>query len=107
MVTGAVVLLLGGLKLIFGPRVFTVFELHEMDVSLFWRELFLRELTRVTDLGSRWSGCGWRKSSLFLPRLPLFIDGHWELAPFSLEELICLGATRASICQENHMGIYF
>eukprot|EP00983_Pelagomonas_calceolata_P076618 1153484-Pelagomonas_calceolata.AAC.1 len=26
-----------------------------MDVSLFWKEL-----VRVTDLGCRWSGCGWR-----------------------------------------------
>eukprot|EP00983_Pelagomonas_calceolata_P076888 1153614-Pelagomonas_calceolata.AAC.2 len=35
------------------PGIFTVFDLHEMDVPLFWKEL-----TRVTNLGSRWSGCG-------------------------------------------------
>eukprot|EP00983_Pelagomonas_calceolata_P050407 1141960-Pelagomonas_calceolata.AAC.5 len=50
-----VVLLLGGLQLILGPGVFTVFDLHEMDVPLFWEEL-----TRVAGLGGRWSGCGWR-----------------------------------------------
>eukprot|EP00983_Pelagomonas_calceolata_P071734 1151380-Pelagomonas_calceolata.AAC.1 len=52
-VEGIVVLLLGGLDLILGPGVFTVFDLHKMDVPLFWKEL-----ARVTDLGSRWSGCG-------------------------------------------------
>eukprot|EP00983_Pelagomonas_calceolata_P072983 1151960-Pelagomonas_calceolata.AAC.2 len=36
-----------------GPGVFIIFDLHKMDVSLSWKEL-----TRVTDLGSRWSG--WR-----------------------------------------------
>eukprot|EP00983_Pelagomonas_calceolata_P051466 1142424-Pelagomonas_calceolata.AAC.6 len=35
--------------------VFTVFDFHKMDVPLFWEEL-----TRVTDLGSGWSGCGSR-----------------------------------------------
>jgi len=43
--TKIAVLLLGGLQLILGPGVFTVFDLHKMDVSLFWKEL-----TRVTDL---------------------------------------------------------
>eukprot|EP00983_Pelagomonas_calceolata_P049044 1141322-Pelagomonas_calceolata.AAC.2 len=38
-----------------GAGVFTVFGLHEMDVPLSWKEL-----ARVTDLGSRQSGCGWR-----------------------------------------------
>eukprot|EP00983_Pelagomonas_calceolata_P046130 1140017-Pelagomonas_calceolata.AAC.1 len=36
------------------PGVFTVFDLHKMDVPLFWKEL-----ARVTDLRSRWSGCSW------------------------------------------------
>eukprot|EP00983_Pelagomonas_calceolata_P122488 1160913-Pelagomonas_calceolata.AAC.8 len=40
------VLLLGDLKLILGPGVFTVFDLHKVDVPLFWKEL-----TRVTGLG--------------------------------------------------------
>eukprot|EP00983_Pelagomonas_calceolata_P013820 442742-Pelagomonas_calceolata.AAC.1 len=44
--TEVAVLRFGGLQLILGPGVFTVFDLHEMDVPLFWREL-----TRVTDLG--------------------------------------------------------
>eukprot|EP00983_Pelagomonas_calceolata_P127366 1161396-Pelagomonas_calceolata.AAC.1 len=54
MVTKIVVLpaVLGGLKMIFGQHVtktvFTVFDLHKMDVSLFWKEL-----ARVTDLESR------------------------------------------------------
>eukprot|EP00983_Pelagomonas_calceolata_P036185 1132479-Pelagomonas_calceolata.AAC.1 len=54
-VGGVVVLLIGGLKLVFGPGVFTVFDLQKMDVPLFWKEL-----TRMTDFGRRWSGCGWR-----------------------------------------------
>jgi len=41
------VLLLGGLKLILGPGLFTVFDLL-MDVPL-----FLKELVRGTDLGCR------------------------------------------------------
>eukprot|EP00983_Pelagomonas_calceolata_P084202 1156315-Pelagomonas_calceolata.AAC.2 len=49
------VLLLGGLLLVLGLDVFTVFDLHEMDVPLFWKEL-----TTMADLGRRWSGCGWR-----------------------------------------------
>eukprot|EP00983_Pelagomonas_calceolata_P055666 1144254-Pelagomonas_calceolata.AAC.1 len=35
--------------------IFTVSDLHKMDVSLSWREL-----TGVMDLGSRQSGCGLR-----------------------------------------------
>eukprot|EP00983_Pelagomonas_calceolata_P019558 615488-Pelagomonas_calceolata.AAC.1 len=35
------------------------------------------ELTRVTDLGSRWSGCGWR--SLFPPRPSLLLNRYLEL----------------------------
>eukprot|EP00983_Pelagomonas_calceolata_P069248 1150300-Pelagomonas_calceolata.AAC.5 len=34
MATQIVVLLLGGLKLILGPGVFTVFDLHKMDVTV-------------------------------------------------------------------------
>eukprot|EP00983_Pelagomonas_calceolata_P016133 510687-Pelagomonas_calceolata.AAC.1 len=53
------VLLLRGFELVLGPSVFTVIDLHKMDVPLLWKEL-----TRVTDLGSIWSGsatgCGWR-----------------------------------------------
>eukprot|EP00983_Pelagomonas_calceolata_P079029 1154495-Pelagomonas_calceolata.AAC.5 len=45
----------GGLKLILGPGVFTVFDLHKMDVPLFGKEL-----ARVADLGSRGSGGGRR-----------------------------------------------
>eukprot|EP00983_Pelagomonas_calceolata_P044425 1139293-Pelagomonas_calceolata.AAC.1 len=48
------VLLLGGLKLIIGPGVFRVFDLHKMDVPLFWKEL-----AKVMGLGSRKNGCGW------------------------------------------------
>eukprot|EP00983_Pelagomonas_calceolata_P079648 1154780-Pelagomonas_calceolata.AAC.1 len=48
MATEVAVLLLGGLKLILGPGVFTVSDFHKMDVPLFWKEL-----VRVTDLGSR------------------------------------------------------
>eukprot|EP00983_Pelagomonas_calceolata_P059107 1145786-Pelagomonas_calceolata.AAC.5 len=44
----------GGLKLILGPGVFTVFDIHKMDMPLFWKEL-----ARVVNLESRWSGCGW------------------------------------------------
>eukprot|EP00983_Pelagomonas_calceolata_P012407 397580-Pelagomonas_calceolata.AAC.4 len=47
-VTEVAVLLLGGLKLIHGPGILTVFDLHEMDMPLFWKEL-----TRMTGLGSR------------------------------------------------------
>eukprot|EP00983_Pelagomonas_calceolata_P008285 269499-Pelagomonas_calceolata.AAC.1 len=47
--------MLGDLQLILGPGVFTVIDLHKMDVPLLWKDL-----TRVTDLGSRRSGCGWR-----------------------------------------------
>eukprot|EP00983_Pelagomonas_calceolata_P035051 1096319-Pelagomonas_calceolata.AAC.2 len=47
--------LLGYLKLIDGPGVFTLFDLYKMDVFLSWMEL-----ARVMDLGSKWSGCGWR-----------------------------------------------
>eukprot|EP00983_Pelagomonas_calceolata_P030701 964210-Pelagomonas_calceolata.AAC.3 len=54
MVTEVAVLLLGGLKLILGPGVFIIFDLHKINVPLFWKEL-----ARVTDLGGRWSGCGW------------------------------------------------
>jgi len=36
------------LKLILGPGVFTVFDLHKMEVPLAWKEP-----ARVTDLGSR------------------------------------------------------
>eukprot|EP00983_Pelagomonas_calceolata_P105173 1159101-Pelagomonas_calceolata.AAC.2 len=43
-----------GLKLILGPVIFTIFDLHKIDVPQFWKEL-----TRVTDLGSRWSGSSW------------------------------------------------
>eukprot|EP00983_Pelagomonas_calceolata_P006875 223751-Pelagomonas_calceolata.AAC.1 len=43
-------LLLGGLKVILGPGVFTVFDLHKMDIPLLWQEL-----ARVTDLGRRQS----------------------------------------------------
>eukprot|EP00967_Tisochrysis_lutea_P050626 scaffold62310_cov22-Tisochrysis_lutea.AAC.1 len=32
------VLLLGGLELILGPGVFTVFDLHKMDMPLTWKE---------------------------------------------------------------------
>eukprot|EP00983_Pelagomonas_calceolata_P011471 370653-Pelagomonas_calceolata.AAC.1 len=32
-----------------------------MDVPLFWKEL-----TRVVDLGRRWSGCGWRRLEVSL-----------------------------------------
>eukprot|EP00983_Pelagomonas_calceolata_P055408 1144135-Pelagomonas_calceolata.AAC.1 len=42
------VLLLGGLELALGPGAFTVFDLHKMDMPLFWKEL-----TRVAGLGSR------------------------------------------------------
>eukprot|EP00983_Pelagomonas_calceolata_P073696 1152236-Pelagomonas_calceolata.AAC.1 len=49
MATYVAGLLLGGLKLVLGPGVFTVFDLHKMDVPLFWKEL-----TRVAGLGSRW-----------------------------------------------------
>eukprot|EP00983_Pelagomonas_calceolata_P043961 1139104-Pelagomonas_calceolata.AAC.7 len=52
MVTEVAVLLLGGLKLILGPGVFTVFDLLKMDVPWFWKQL-----ARMTDLKSRWSGC--------------------------------------------------
>eukprot|EP00983_Pelagomonas_calceolata_P055609 1144232-Pelagomonas_calceolata.AAC.1 len=47
-VGGVAVLLLGGLKLVLGPGVFTAFDLHEMDVPL-----FRKELTRMTNLGRR------------------------------------------------------
>eukprot|EP00983_Pelagomonas_calceolata_P058830 1145648-Pelagomonas_calceolata.AAC.1 len=40
-----------------------------MDVPLFWKEL-----TRVEDLGSSWSGCG----SLFPLRPPLLLNGYRE-----------------------------
>eukprot|EP00983_Pelagomonas_calceolata_P048333 1141015-Pelagomonas_calceolata.AAC.3 len=43
---------LGGLQLIGS---FTVLDLHKIDVPLFWKKL-----ARVTGLGSRWSGYGWR-----------------------------------------------
>eukprot|EP00983_Pelagomonas_calceolata_P033453 1047644-Pelagomonas_calceolata.AAC.1 len=59
MVTEVTVLLLGGLKLILGPCVSTVFDLHEKDVPLLWKELTSLVL-RVEGPGSRWSGCGWR-----------------------------------------------
>eukprot|EP00983_Pelagomonas_calceolata_P076780 1153563-Pelagomonas_calceolata.AAC.1 len=39
MATKVAVLPLGGLKLILGPGVFTVIDLHRMDVPLFWKEL--------------------------------------------------------------------
>eukprot|EP00983_Pelagomonas_calceolata_P124510 1161112-Pelagomonas_calceolata.AAC.21 len=48
MATEIAVLLLGGLQLILGPGVFTVFDLHEMDMPLSWKGL-----TRVTDLGKK------------------------------------------------------
>eukprot|EP00983_Pelagomonas_calceolata_P054819 1143868-Pelagomonas_calceolata.AAC.4 len=59
------VLLIGGLELISGPGVFAVFDFHKVDVPLFWREL-----TRVTNLGSRWSGCGWRRVLTVPPAPP-------------------------------------
>eukprot|EP00983_Pelagomonas_calceolata_P048151 1140938-Pelagomonas_calceolata.AAC.2 len=46
-----VAVLLGGLELILGAGVFTVFRFHKMDVPLIWDEL-----TRVTCLGIGWSG---------------------------------------------------
>eukprot|EP00983_Pelagomonas_calceolata_P111026 1159739-Pelagomonas_calceolata.AAC.11 len=59
METKVMMLLLGGLKLNSGRGAFklkfTLFNFHEIDVPL-----FCKELARVTDLGSRWSGCGWR-----------------------------------------------
>eukprot|EP00983_Pelagomonas_calceolata_P080996 1155374-Pelagomonas_calceolata.AAC.2 len=54
MATWVEVMLLGGLELMRGPGIFTVFDIHKMDVPLFWEEL-----TRVTDLGSGWSVCSW------------------------------------------------
>eukprot|EP00983_Pelagomonas_calceolata_P109429 1159556-Pelagomonas_calceolata.AAC.1 len=42
-------------QMILGPGVYTVFDLHKMDVPLFWKEL-----AKVTDLGSRWTCCRWR-----------------------------------------------
>eukprot|EP00983_Pelagomonas_calceolata_P121049 1160762-Pelagomonas_calceolata.AAC.6 len=42
-------LLFEGLKLILGPGVFTVFYLHKLDVSLFWKDV-----ARMADLGSRY-----------------------------------------------------
>eukprot|EP00983_Pelagomonas_calceolata_P077760 1154001-Pelagomonas_calceolata.AAC.1 len=50
MATQITVLLLESFELVLGQGVFTVFGLHNMNVPLFWKEL-----TRVTDLGSRWS----------------------------------------------------
>eukprot|EP00983_Pelagomonas_calceolata_P005673 186728-Pelagomonas_calceolata.AAC.1 len=53
IVIEVVMLLFGGPKLILGSGVFTVFDLQNMDVPLFWKELAI-----VTDLKSRWSGYG-------------------------------------------------
>eukprot|EP00983_Pelagomonas_calceolata_P061304 1146790-Pelagomonas_calceolata.AAC.1 len=39
MATEVAVLLLGGLELIFMPGVFTVFDLHKMNVPLFRKKL--------------------------------------------------------------------
>eukprot|EP00983_Pelagomonas_calceolata_P097223 1158220-Pelagomonas_calceolata.AAC.9 len=80
MATQITVLLLGGFELVLGPGVFTVFDLHKMDVPLFWKEL-----TRVTDLGSRWSGCGWRWVLPVFPAPPC--TGNWSSSLFSLEQL--------------------
>eukprot|EP00983_Pelagomonas_calceolata_P030175 945694-Pelagomonas_calceolata.AAC.1 len=45
-----------------------------MDVPLSWKEL-----TRMTSLGSGWSGCGWRECSLSPPRPPQLLNGYREL----------------------------
>eukprot|EP00983_Pelagomonas_calceolata_P025428 798883-Pelagomonas_calceolata.AAC.1 len=45
-----------------------------MDVPLFWKEL-----TKITDLGRRWSGCAGAECSLFPPRPPLLPNKYREL----------------------------
>eukprot|EP00983_Pelagomonas_calceolata_P116711 1160339-Pelagomonas_calceolata.AAC.7 len=77
--TEVMVQLLRGLQLILGPGVFTAFDLHKMGVPLFWKEL-----TRVTDLGSRWNDCGWPVSpappptSQWIPGIGPWHSFHWN-----------------------------
>eukprot|EP00983_Pelagomonas_calceolata_P046554 1140236-Pelagomonas_calceolata.AAC.2 len=47
MATQITVLLLGGLKLVLGLGVFTVFDLHKMDVPLFWKKLNRVTIPRI------------------------------------------------------------
>eukprot|EP00967_Tisochrysis_lutea_P112707 scaffold178306_cov24-Tisochrysis_lutea.AAC.1 len=64
MATEAALLLLGGLEVNLGPGDFKAFDLHKMDVTLFWKEL-----ARKVNLGN---------------------TGSWSLALFSLEQLPCI-----------------
>eukprot|EP00983_Pelagomonas_calceolata_P104641 1159049-Pelagomonas_calceolata.AAC.13 len=80
--TEVTVLWLRGLKLLLSPGAFTVFELHKMDVLLFWKKL-----ARVTDLArSRRSGYGWRWV-LPVPSAPPSTSILEQLAPVTLINL--------------------
>eukprot|EP00983_Pelagomonas_calceolata_P035033 1095635-Pelagomonas_calceolata.AAC.1 len=66
-----------------------------MDVPLFWEEL-----TRMTDLGRRWSGCGWR-CALCSAHAPLYFSmdtGSWSFALFLLEQLKWHRVTGSDLC---------
>eukprot|EP00983_Pelagomonas_calceolata_P048149 1140937-Pelagomonas_calceolata.AAC.3 len=86
MVTEVTVLLLEGFELILGLVVFTVFDLLKMDMPLFWKEQ-----DRMTDLGSKWSGRGWRRVLPVPPHAPLYFSTdsrNWSLALFLIKKLV-------------------
>eukprot|EP00983_Pelagomonas_calceolata_P005209 170172-Pelagomonas_calceolata.AAC.2 len=87
--------------------VFTVFDLHKVDAPLFWRDL-----TRVTSIGSRWSGCGWRwvlPVSLVLSSTSQWITGigPWHssrVTSFHWNNKYCIRATGSKPLFVREMG---
>eukprot|EP00983_Pelagomonas_calceolata_P048926 1141278-Pelagomonas_calceolata.AAC.2 len=101
--TDVTVLLLRGLKQILGLGLFSVFDLHKMNVSMSWRELARARALEAGGVAVVGAGC-----SLLPPCPPILLNGYRELVIGTLfigTTYSASGRLKVSLCLPGIKGL--